>query len=291
MNKIGIVTVTFNSSSVLNEFMQSCLKQSYHNFILYVIDSGSSDNTLDLLKVYTDKRIVVIDTGYNIGFAAGSNRGIQRAFTDGCDYICLLNNDTVFNSNLFSILLSNLELANVDMAAPKMMYHEPYNKIWYAGGEFKKRHEYKVIHYGENEIDIGQYDNPGFCEFAPMCCVLFKKECFDRIGLLDEKFFVYSEDADWFLRAKRAGLKLLYIPQAVLLHKVSSLTEGPRSKFSAMFGTRNKVYFIRKNFRGLKRVTYITEYFLWIFVGLLTRKFTFTEFKWKIPAFFRGVFY
>ena len=291
MAKIGVVTVTFNSGTVLDDFMQSMLKQNHHEWVLYVVDNDSKDNTLSFLAKYANNNIKLIANKENCGVAKGNNQGIELALADNCDYILLLNNDTVFDENLFKVLLDDLDINHADMITPKIMYFKPDNLIWCAGGELSKAQAFKAIHYGENEIDTGQYDQVKICEYVPTCCVLIKSELFKQVGFMDEKYFVYVDDVDWMFRAHKFGAKLVYTYKAVLFHKVSSLTGGRTSKFSAFYGTRNRVYFIRKNIKGLIKYFYITAYLFSMILGLIIRRISFTEFKWKLPAFFRGLFY
>jgi GT2 family glycosyltransferase len=289
MNKIGVVTVTYNSAQVLEEFMQSCLNQKHTNFQLYIIDSASVDNTLELLKQYKDLRINLIPQPRNIGFAKGNNLGIKQALLDGCDYILLLNNDTVFEDSLLVTLLHMLKTNNVAMVAPKMMYFAPKDKIWCAGGGFSQLKAMGNVQYGQGKIDKGQYDKDTLVDFVPMCCVLFKKACFEQVGDLDEKFFVYYEDADWMYRAKQHKLKLLYTAKAVLVHKVSSITGGNDSDFSMVELAKNRTYFIRKNFFGYRKYLYLSYLLVSFIIKFACRGDSLRQFKLKLSAFRLGL--
>ena len=177
------------------------------------------------------------------------------------------------------------------MCSPKIMYFEPSNLIWCTTGSLNKLQAFRAIHDGENEIDSGQYNKIKSCEYVPTCCVLIKSNIFDLVGLMDEKYFVYCDDADWMFRAQKIGVKLIYTPHTTLYHKVSSSTGGRATAFSAFYGTRNRVYFIRKNISGIFKYVAVFQYFISIFVSLLIHRITFREFKWKIKAFSRGLFY
>lgn len=288
---VGLVTVTYNSANVIEDFTKSVLCQDHVNFILYIVDSNSSDNTLNLLTKHYDKRIKVIPMTENVGFAKGTNIGILESINDNCDYVMMVNNDTLFDEHLLSVLLEQLEINQVDMVAPKMMYHPETNKIWCAGGGFHGRLLIANKHYGEGEVDKGQLDVSRLVDFVPMCCVLFRIELFrdNSVGLLDEKYFTYYEDTDWMWRAKLQHKKLMYISQAILYHKVSSLT-GACTEFSISFITRNRVYFISKNFRMLMKTSMLFIYFMAIHVGLITRRYSFKVYKLKIRSYLDGMF-
>jgi GT2 family glycosyltransferase len=247
VGRTGVVTVTFNSSKVIAGFMDSLLSQTHQEFLLYVIDNASSDDTLEKLDHCLDQRVVVMGNQDNLGVAAGNNQGITAALAAGCQSVLLINNDTEFAPDLLEKLLTGLEEQRCDMIVPKIMYHDRPHVIWAAGGYFSRWRAYATLHYGQGQYDSGQYDVPRRIDYAPTCCLLIRRSVFDLIGLMDETYFVYFDDADFCWRARRAALSLFYYPQARLLHRESSATGGVKSRFTARYSARNKVYFLRKN--------------------------------------------
>jgi GT2 family glycosyltransferase len=245
---IGVVTVTYNSSTVIDEFMESLIAQTYSNYNLYVVDNNSRDDTLLKLKKYQNApRIKLIVNSENEGVAKGNNQGITAAIADGCKYILLINNDTEFEDALIDKLLDGLTEYQCDLIVPKMLYHDNPNIIWCAGGHFLPWKAYLNVNEGKDEEDKGQYDEPRQIECAPTCCMLITLKPFETVGLMDEKYFVYYDDVDFSLRVLRAGFKTYYLPTARLTHKVSTLTGGVTSNFVLKYTTRNMVYYIRKN--------------------------------------------
>ena len=103
--KIGLVTVTYNSESVLADFLQSVKNQTYNNYCLYVVDNDSKDKTKKLLQA--EANIQLINNEDNLGVAYANNQGVKLALKDGCEFVLLVNNDTVFEkeSEPCSILL------------------------------------------------------------------------------------------------------------------------------------------------------------------------------------------
>ena len=246
--KIGVVTVTYNSSDVITEFMECLVRQTHQDYVLYVVDNASNDDTLQKLAPHTHQlSMVIIDNDKNIGVAAGNNQGIKQALADSCTHVLLINNDIEFEPELFSKLLTGMLASGCDMLVPKMMYHDQPQKIWFAGGHFDNVKTYVNIHEGYQEIDCGQYDEPRVIEYAPTCCMLIKPEVFKKVGMMDEKYFVYYDDTDFCIRALQLNQVLYFYPAATLTHKVSSLTGGGESDFAIKYYMRNKVYFIRKH--------------------------------------------
>lgn len=250
--KIGVVTVTFNSEKVLPDFIQSCKLQSYKNYVLYVVDNDSHDNSIQYLEENQDGlSVCLVKNAENYGVAKANNQGVLKAIEDECDFVLLINNDVVFGASLFSDLLSGLRKHDAGAVFPKMYYHDNPRKIWCAGGTFLENRGMAALHYGIGCIDNGEYDLDRVIEYSPTCCVLLKADVFEKIGLFDEKYFVYYDDTDFFYRAKLNDIRVYYLGNTSLFHKVSSLTGGGGvSKFSLRYMTRNRVYFIRKLIDG-----------------------------------------
>ena len=255
MEKIGVVTVTYNSDKVLQPFLSDLFAQSFHNFNLYVIDNASEDKTLKILDDLNDNRVNQIRNHSNIGVAAANNIGIKKALEDKCSHILILNNDIEFSNSLFKDMLVSIKKENCSMMTPKIMYHSDKDIIWYAGGGFKKSNGYLPYHTGYNEnIKNNNYQSL-YVDYASTCCLLIKKDVFETIGYMDEKYFVYFDDTDFLFRVKKEGVhKIYYDSQITLFHKVGSLTKSLTKEFERSYRThfflkqniRNHIYFLRK---------------------------------------------
>lgn len=245
--KIGIVTVTFNSGKVLQDFFGSISKMNYDNYELIVIDNASKDSTISDVKEFQklNSKVILVSNSDNRGVAEGNNQGIKIALENECDYIVLLNNDTVFEADLFSNMVNKMESQSMKMAVPKMLYFDEPNKLWCAGGSMKYWQAYAVSHHGLNEFDSEKWSNIERISYSPTCCMVVSRDVFEKIGLMDPDYFVYCDDTDFCIRAQRAGIQLWYLPVGKLWHKVSALT-GKNSPFSIEMSTRNRIYMIRK---------------------------------------------
>lgn len=243
---IGIVTVTFNSGSVLPEFLRSLETQTFNNFRIWAVDNASTDDTIPQLKAWNDPRLEIVANETNVGVAAANNQGIVAALAQGYDYILLLNNDVFFGPDLLDGLVRGLDEHSCSMTVPLIYYAEPKNMIWSAGGTFRENFAYLSIHFGIKEIDRGQFNEAKRVTFAPSSCILFRHEVFDHIGLMDERLFVGAEDTDFMYRALLAGLNTYYLPSVKMWHKVSSL-RGEDSPFSQRYMARNRAFFIHKH--------------------------------------------
>lgn len=286
--KIGVVTVTYNSGKVLPDFLRCIFSQTYSNFVLFAIDNASTDTTLELLSQCNDSRLRVIANPDNRGIAEGNNQGISAALDAACYSVLLINNDTVFESDLIEKLRAGLSNHAADMTCPKMMYFDEPQRFWAAGGKFQRWLGYRISHRGET-LDRGQYDEAERVSYVPTCCVLIKSNLFGRIGLMDPKYFVYVDDVDFMYRAFRDGAKLIYLPQCRLLHKVSSLTGGGRSEFELRYCTRNRAYFLVKNFGFFKALPWLALYEAYLWARFIVFRDNIKIFKLRQKAFWAGL--
>jgi GT2 family glycosyltransferase len=272
-NLIGVVTVTYNSAEVLPAFLRCMAAQTQREYILFAVDNASKDETTRILRECNQDRLRIICNSENRGIAEGNNQGIRAALKTGCQSVMLINNDTEFGPTLIAQLDEGLAANRVEMTCPKIVYHDEPERIWAAGGKFQPWLGYRSIHLGEGEIDRGQHNVARLVTYVPTCCVLIKQEVFQKVGLMDERYFVYVDDVDFMYRAMKAGVKLMYLPQAKLQHKVGGLSGGEDSPFAIQYGTRNRAFFLLKHFGVAYALPWMLvrqAYYFWRF--LVARK-------------------
>lgn len=284
---MGVVTVTYNSDDVLDDFLDSLAKQTFDNFLLFAVDNASSDKTLERLASWTDQRIRIIANSDNRGVAEGNNQGIRAALEADCSSVLLINNDTVFGESLLAQLAQGMDLYSADMTCPKMMYFDDPERLWAAGGTFQRLLGYRIRHRGGEQIDRGQFDRVARVTYVPTCCVLIRSALFGKIGLMDPRYFVYGDDADFMYRAFRAAASLIYLPRSKLLHKVGRLT-GRNSAFSVRFTARNRIYFMRKHFGPIRSVSWTLMYAGYFCLRFAVRKDDFAGFRLRQKSLLEG---
>ena len=222
---IGIVTVLYNSQTVLKDFFNSLDKQHYRNIVLYVVDNKSPDDSLlqaKLLSTNCSFKSIFIENYCNEGIAKGNNLGIEKAISDGCEFILLSNNDVVIYEDTITNLYNRLTKKKVSISVPKIYMYD--NKhIWFAGGSFSKL-TFLAHHIGFNSKDLGQYDQEKYITYSPTCFMLIHRSVFKSVGMMDGKFFVYWDDTDFVFRALKQKYKILYVPTSKLEHKESVST-------------------------------------------------------------------
>lgn len=273
MGKIGLVTVLFKSDEVLPGFFASVAKQSYKDYILFLVDNSPnavSDGIIEkCLAQWPVTGYMHIKSPGNVGVAEGNNIGIRNALAEACSYILLLNNDIELEQDLvFSSMVSLCDTKKEKIIVPKIFYYDT-RKLWMAGGVMNNWRALG-IHCGNGKGDAPRYNVSKYITYAPTCFMFIESSVFKTTGLMDEKYFAYYDDTDFVFRALKAGYKMYYEPALSVLHKVSSST-GSDSTFYVYYSNRNKIYFTRKNLKGI--VKYIA-----IFYTLLTRIFYYFRF-------------
>jgi hypothetical protein len=244
--KVGILVLTFNNYADTRECMESLYALTYDHHEVIVVDNGSTDGSLQRLEGEFPQAVFV-HIGDNLGYAGGNNRGIEVALERGAQLIWILNNDTVVDKDALSRLVDAArELPRAGIIGSKVYYHGDGKRLFFAGGQINAWTG-ETRHIGYREIDRGQYDKRKAVDYINGCNLLARRECIEEIGLLDEAYFLYYEETDWAVRARRAGWEVIFVPTPGVWHKIEAGT-GWISSTTAYYLTRNRLYFIRKNY-------------------------------------------
>ncbi len=232
---VYVVVLTWNGKNDTLECLRSLQSVTYPNFRILVVDNASSDGTTEAVR-QSFQNVEVIRNETNLRFAGGNNVGIRHAMSKQADYVLLLNNDTVVEMGFLSELIATAERdPDIGMVGAKIYYHDDptpqgTSRIWFAGGKIEWWEGW-ISHVGLRQLDRGQFESVEETDYITGCCLLVKRQVIEKIGFLDESYFMYGEDADWCIRAMRAGYKLTVQPKAKLWHKLSVSSGGHLSWF------------------------------------------------------------
>lgn len=261
MTKIAIVVLNWNQPQLTTNTVDSILKIKTPNFNykIFLVDNNSSDDSASIFeKKYKDNTsIEQIQTGFNLGYI-GNNVGIKKSLKEKYDYTLLINNDVIVDPGFLSELLNGAKLG-YDLVGPKIYFAPGYefhqdwysskdkgNVIWSAGGQIDWNNVYGS-NIGVDQVDKGQFDtNNDNIDFLTGCCLLVNNRVFKKIGLLDDKYFMYLEDLDFCQNAKKNKFKLAYIYKSKIWH-VNSGSSKSGGDLHDYFITRNRLYFGIKN--------------------------------------------
>jgi GT2 family glycosyltransferase len=235
--------------------LESVKQMTYSRNRIVVVDNGSIDGSQEAVRSQHPD-VVLVENGRNLGYMEGNNVGLRYVLKQKGEWVLLLNNDIAVDPSMLSEMM-NVALADqrIGIVGPKIYYYDEPRKIWYAGG--KINYVTGIIsHRGIREIDRGQYDRVEETDYVTGCAVLIRRAVLDAIGLLDPIYSpMYSEDADFSVRAKRAGFRVMYVPRAKVWHKVSAFTGGGLTPFKTQMKVEHNLIFFKRYARWYHWIT------------------------------------
>lgn len=253
---VGVVILNYKVADLAIKAIKSVQKSSYKHIQIYAVDNNSGDSFEEQAKKFDD--VTFIQTGDNLGFTGGNNIGIKKALSEECDWVFILNPDAEVTKDAIEILVERAKEHDAHIVNPKI-YFSGTKKIWFAG---KKFDQLNVLgsHRGVDEEDTGKYDKEEEMEDGNGAALLIHKSVFEKVGFLDDNYFLYYEESDFCYRARRAGFKIMYIPSAVVYHENAKST-GLGSPLQDYFITRNRMLFASKFLPFRTRFALIREAF------------------------------
>lgn len=243
--KVAIIIINFNGEEDTINCINSISRIDYKNYINIVVDNCSEDYTRLEKFVESDPNSIFLSLESNLGFSGGNNIGIKMAKNFNVEYVLLLNNDTEVEPDFLSELVKVAETyEDVGIIGGKILYYNQKSLIWYGGGTYNKmiahntHSNFHVKNFFDNDVKkVG---------FITGCMQLIPIEILDKVGPLEESYFLYYEDTDLCVRITNAGFSLYYVPTAVIYHKVSASSGGCTTPQVQYYMIRNGYYFMEK---------------------------------------------
>jgi N-acetylglucosaminyl-diphospho-decaprenol L-rhamnosyltransferase len=275
---MSILLVCWNNK----DYLEPCLRSLYDadlscSFDVLVVDNGSKDGSQDMLHEKFPE-VKIIQNNFNAGLSHATNQGIEA--TNG-RYVLLLNNDTIVNRHALDSMVQFLE-KTPDAGAVGGQLLNPDGSYQAGGSNFPSLHEEFLI-----TTRLGALFVPSYPDIKPAkdirqvdwigsACLLVRREVFDKIGVLDETYFIYGDEADLQFRIKKAGWKVYYLPDVTTIHYGGrSMDRWKRRKMVY----RGKMLFFKKNYDllryGLLKVMVagltLAKLLFWLLANLLGR--------------------
>jgi GT2 family glycosyltransferase len=241
-----VISVILNSNRREDtiECLSSLKMNAYPNHQIIVLDNDSSDGSVEAIKS-NHPDVHIIQLVENRGYAGNNNVGIQAAINQGAAWVFVINEDTIFSQDCLSLMIQVGETdPTIGILGPMVYHHDEPNVIQSAGGELGKN--WLGMHLGMNEDDHGQFSAPHPVEWITGCAILVRREVIEQVGMIDEKFFIYSEEKEWCIRASKAGWKLIHVPAAKVWHKGVQRNYQPKFSFT-YYSTRNHFLMLSKH--------------------------------------------
>jgi len=276
---LSIIIVSFKVRDLLKQCLSSVFAQNFDfNFEIIVVDNNSQDGSAEMVK-QKFPQVKLIASAKNLGFAAGNNLGLKEA---SGKYFLLLNPDTEFTDNSLNKLLAKSE-NNPEIGILGCKLLNPDGSLQPSARRFprlidhllmmlKLHHLFPLKKYLAVNFD---YQKEAEADQIMGAFMLIKRSVLDKIGFLDEKYYIWFEEVDYCLKAKKAGFKVVYSPESSIIHY------GEQS-FRQVSGFKQQWIYSKSRLRFLRLHGYVLDYLLILILtpaSLLLSAFYFK--KWK----------
>lgn len=279
MPKVSVIVVNYNGRDVIVDCLLALEGQLFKDFEIIIVDNGSYDNSLGEIRNFLEKKpltypLKIIPSNTNVGFAGGNVIGLDYA---EAEYIALLNNDTEPDTKWLENLVKVIEAhPDIGICASKLIVHGT-DVIDSAGDGYAT--SLKGFKRGEGEYEE-KYNTQEYVFGACAGAALYRRKMIEEIGFFDEDFFLIHEDTDLNFRAQLANWKVMYVPTAVVHHKVRS-TIGHMSEMAIYYTLRNSELVRIKNIPFLLFLKCLPEFI----IGLIS-EFTYFSIKHRKLNFY-----
>lgn len=262
---IYIIVLNWNNASDTVSCLESLERSDKVPYKPVVVDNGSGDESAQIIRARYPN-VDMIENTHNLGYAAGNNVGIRYALQAGAEWILLLNNDVIVAADfLTELVYAAQDLSEVGALGPLVYHSDSQDEIQAAGGFFLNGFEYRWQRTGE--LDTGQFDGKLYSvDLLPGCALLLSREVLEKVGLLDERFFMYREDIDLCLRVAAADYGLYLVPAAHVWHRRPGVQKSV-PPYIVYYMARNSLLLARKHRRPLQALRFLwqdlTAWTLW----------------------------
>ncbi len=226
MLDLTVIIVNYNTKKLTLQCLTSVFEQNGLSHEVFVVDNASSDGSAEVIKE-NFSQVKLIVNNKNLGFAAANNQAIKLCKGR---FILLLNSDTVVSPGTFKTMVKFMHsypeagIASCKVIKPNGTLDWPCKRSFQTPSIFLYR-AFRLDELFPESKQFGRYhltylDENRTHEVDGVCgaFLMIRKETIEDIGLMDEELFMYSDDMDWCLRAKKAGWKVYYYPEAQILH-------------------------------------------------------------------------
>jgi GT2 family glycosyltransferase len=240
-----IVVLAWNGWSDTRQCLASLAPITARGTHVLLVDNGSSDGTPREVR-RSFPWVELLENGTNLGFPGGNNAGIRTAIARRAERIVLLNNDTTVDpAFLDELLLVSVAHPRAGFVCSKIYFMDQPDTLWFAGARLGRFTGHTPI-AGFGQIDRGQYDHVESLDLFCACSVLVTKATLEEAGLMDEQLFLYCEEVDWMLRARKAGLTVAFAPRSRVWHRGMTSTGGARTGTHLYYYTRNILFVMNR---------------------------------------------
>lgn len=241
---VGIIILNTNRKDDTLACLSSLQRNRYQNTIIWVLDNSSTDGSVEAIR-YQFPQVQIIQLTENKGYAGNNNVGINAALQAGAEWIFVLNEDTILDSNTITNLVKfGASNSQAGILGPLVYHFDEPDIIQSAGGKITKG--WQATHLGQNEKDQGQYSEPVQVDWISGCAIMVRSNVIEQIGGIDERYFYYWEETEWCLRARNSGWHVWMIPDAKVWHKGVQRNYQPSPNIT-YYAVRNRLLTLSKH--------------------------------------------
>jgi len=251
---VHIIVLNWNGLEDTLQCLRSLQKLTYENVKIHVVDNASDNNEAEAIAVEFPN-IGVLRQSENLGFCGGCNAGMKAALAEDADFIMLLNNDAIVSPTLIDDLLRGFgTLENAGAISPIITHYPEKEQIWFSEARWHADWKSGIVGFclaREESYDQLKTMAPYSSEFACGCCLLVDAAIVRKVGLFDERYFAFFDEAEWCARMRRAGHESYVIPAAVIHHKVGGSVPNLVLRYLMM---RNVLLWMSENLPFRRRI-------------------------------------
>jgi len=242
--KVSVVVLNWNGRELLRECLESLKKSEYPLYEIIVADNGSSDGSQKMVaERFSD--IVLVENGENLGVPEGKNRGLTRAMQKDVQYIYTLDNDLIIEPKTIAESVRLMEANPAFGCTGSIIYDYEKRNMIQTAGNYVDWTQNLVSSRGARQRDTGQLEECAEVDYVGAGAMLTRRTAFEKVGLLDPGFYGYGyEDADFGLRVKRAGYKVVCYTRSKVWHRPFSGI-GAYSFKKKYLESKNAIRFLR----------------------------------------------
>lgn len=252
---ITFVVINWNLKQDTADCIDSLLKAGAGVENVIVVDNGSTDGSVDFLSAKFGSALEIVGLETNMGFAKGSNAGIQQALVRNADWIFLMNNDTFVAADFVEQLEHAIQIggSTYSLFSPMILYYDLPKIIWSLGDRLVPGTMIGINPYIGKNAESFQFPEIFPVDFVNGCGMLVHRKVYQTVGMMDTRLFIYHEEVDLCWRVRLAGFRMAAVPNAKMWHKISSIM-GKQKPKTRYLQTRNQIWVFRRYASGLKKV-------------------------------------
>lgn len=308
MIDLSIIIVNWNTQDILKDCLDSVFEQTKAvSFEVIVVDNASSDDSVQMVKSEFPQ-VILIENAENCGFAAANNQGMQIAKGR---YVLLLNSDTVVLDGAIQKTLAfadqhpeaavvGCKVLNPDMTLQPTCFMYPSLLNLFLSSSYLYKLFPRSRLFGRERMTWWDRDDIREVEVVTGCFMLVRKKAIDQVGKMDESFFMYAEETDWCYRFKKGSWKLLFTPEAEIIHLGGQSSKMIKPEMTMqlrasllLYFKKNSSYVAYKMACGMISLFFLIRLPYWFIKGVLIpqkRQSSFGYAQTYFRAFWRSLF-